>query len=721
MDGKQEVLEENVGGGLAPQEHSIAVAQETPGPGVEEVSRGVAKEMPSADSHEPFGVVDHQEPSDLGIQEPSNAVEQGPPSTNIKETPSAAKEEGPASSVIHVSVPEEPFGAVPKKPSSAVPEEPSNAVLEKSSSAGTQEISSPFTPKPSGAITQKLSGQVTQEAPSRAVQIPSLAFPQDIASPAIQKTLNTDISPRRTKWVAPTVQSFLAGDVEARTNVIAYLKRYNHLPKQGEESPEKISNALAEFQSSANLVKSGIYDEATEALMNKPRCSFGRTDVASLVSLKTRSSIASFVKFNSKWDHRNITYRFENFTPTMTPAKVRQAIQLGLGGWAAITPLSFTEVTTGEDILIRFVSGAHGDKDFDGLGPVVAHAFPPGPGLGGDTHFDEDENWNPQFLAGVALHEFGHALGLDHSKVPEAVMWEFFTGLLELHDDDIHGIHSIYGWREPRWQNIDFNSATVSILASENEVYQLHNNGSVWRYTGPPFTGWQLIDDNPETVQLAAAGSTLYQRHRGGQVYRYEDTPMRWTVLDINSLCLEIVAGGGELYQRLSTGYIYRFQGLSASPRWELIDDNPRCIQITAGDTALWQRHNNGSIWRYIGPGIKWSLVQEGAIGPIAAGARGDRLYQHAGNNILEYSWTGPATATSVIALDKNPATTGFYVRGTHMYQIHQDGSIWRFSGTPITGWEMLDNLLGTVMVVGSESGDVFELHSDGRIWRLVV
>jgi hypothetical protein len=63
------------------------------------------------------------------------------------------------------------------------------------------------------------------------------------------------------------------------------------------------------------------------------------------------------------------------------------------------------------------------------------------------------------------------------------------------------------------------------ITVKGDHLYQRHNTGRIWIYTGTPHTGWQELDNNPATVQIAADGNALYKRHNTSRVWVYTGTP----------------------------------------------------------------------------------------------------------------------------------------------------------------------------------------------------
>ncbi len=83
---------------------------------------------------------------------------------------------------------------------------------------------------------------------------------------------------------------------------------------------------------------------------------------------------------------------------------------------------------------------------------TLASAYMPPPvnnySIAGDINFNTAQTWNigsTYDLFTVAVHEFGHALGLNHSTVVSASMYPGYNGIkTTLGSDDIAGIRSIY-------------------------------------------------------------------------------------------------------------------------------------------------------------------------------------------------------------------------------------------------------------------------------------
>ncbi|CAK6448834.1 unnamed protein product [Pipistrellus nathusii] len=238
---------------------------------------------------------------------------------------------------------------------------------------------------------------------------------------------------------------------DAEQMVQQYLENYYDLKSVGEQigligrqrRGSLVVEKLKQMQKFFGLKVTGKPDAETLKMMQQARC--GVPDVAAYV----------LTEGNPRWEQTQLTYRIENYTPDLSRADVDRAIEKAFQLWSAVTPLTFSKVSKGlADIMISFTRGDHGDNSpFYGPEGNLAHAFQPGPHIGGDIHFDEDETWTNDLrhynLFYVAAHELGHSLGLSHSNDIGALMYPNYNvnsyDDIQLSQDDINGIQAIYG------------------------------------------------------------------------------------------------------------------------------------------------------------------------------------------------------------------------------------------------------------------------------------
>nr|XP_057918492.1 matrix metalloproteinase-17 [Doryrhamphus excisus] len=276
-------------------------------------------------------------------------------------------------------------------------------------------------------------------------------------------------------WMVLTLAACASAVPEQYSRAVDWLSRYGYLPPPDPrtsklQTKEAIEKAIRVMQRFGGVRETGMLDGETLRLMSTPRCSLPDIVGTEDKLKKRRRRRKRYALSGLKWHKSDLTwsvhsYPLPSLSPGLPSTLVDSIFTHAFKAWSDVTPLTFRRSgkETSADIKVSFNRLLHDDGyPFDGEGGTLAHAFFPGMAeISGDTHFDNDERWSYGGASGgttdlftVAVHEFGHALGLSHSSSDPSIMRPYYQGPVgdiphfQLALDDKLAIQQLYGTKD---------------------------------------------------------------------------------------------------------------------------------------------------------------------------------------------------------------------------------------------------------------------------------
>jgi predicted Zn-dependent protease len=230
-----------------------------------------------------------------------------------------------------------------------------------------------------------------------------------------------------------------------------------------------------------------------------------------------------------------------------------------------------------------------------GRSTLAAADFPPPANnysVAGDITFNTGQTWNINGnydLYTVAMHEIGHALGLDHSTASGAVMQAAYTGVKTgLSSDDIAGIRSIYSNGAPRSPDAyDAQASNDSFATATNITSSINTTSKTALVTGLDITTISDVDYYSFTAP-AGSGSTLTVKVQSSGLSLL--APKVW-VYDGNQNQLATGTGTGELGSTVAL----TVNGITAGATYYIKVDGADATAFGTGAYALSLNFGSGA------------------------------------------------------------------------------------------------------------------------------
>jgi len=209
------------------------------------------------------------------------------------------------------------------------------------------------------------------------------------------------------------------------------------------------------------------------------------------------------------------------------PSGWQTAIEQAAAVWEAATGINFVQVPD-DGAPIGSNGDQQGDPNFGDIrfggmpqsSSVLAFAFFPPPFNGGtnagDIFFNTAQLWQTNGsnydLMSCAIHEIGHALGMEHSAIYSAVMYADYHGVAQsLTSDDTSGIQSIYGAAPGDSDNGQWNWLGVNGNGQGTATGHITNNNDVdWYYTQAPANTNGILTVSMQSSNLSSLCPSVY-------------------------------------------------------------------------------------------------------------------------------------------------------------------------------------------------------------------